>query len=94
MQRIRIKSKTDEKTWSEKEYRHTIDLATKAVEALFNLNAELNPKTDELEVLTDSAIDDIVRVIWVLNECKKEYWPFKRKILEAIEAKMKEEPGP
>lgn len=91
MQRVRMKNKTDEKTWSEKEYQHTIGLATKAVEALFNLNVELTPKIDELRLLTDGALDDIVRVIWILHECKKEYWVFKREFLEAIKAKMKEE---
>ena len=91
MQRVRMKNKTDEKTWSEKEYQHTIGLATKAVEALFNLNVELTPKIDELRLLTDGALDDIVRVIWILHECKKEYWIFKREFLEAIEVKMKEE---
>lgn len=91
MQRVRMKNKTDEKTWSEKEYQHTIGLATKAVEALFNLNVELTPKIDELRLLTDGALDDIVRVIWILHECKKEYWVFKREFLEAIEVKMKEE---
>lgn len=91
MQRVRMKNKTDEKTWSEKEYQHTIGLATKAVEALFNLNVELIPKIDELRLLTDGALDDIVRVIWILHECKKEYWVFKREFLEAIEVKMKEE---
>ena len=91
MQRVRMKNKTDEKTWSEKEYQHTIGLATKAVEALFNLNVELTPKIDELRLLTDGALDDIVRVIWILHECKKEYWVFKREFLEAMEVKMKEE---
>lgn len=91
MQRIRMKNRTVERTWSEKEYQHTIGLATKAVEALFNLNVELTPKIDELRLLTDGALDDIVRVIWVLNECKKEYWVFKQEFLEAIKAKMKEE---
>lgn len=91
MQRIRMKNKTDEKTWSEKEYQHTIGLATKAVKALFNLNVELTPKIDELRLLTDGALDDIVRVIWILHECKKEYWVFKREFLEAIEVKTKEE---
>ena len=91
MQHARMKNKTDEKTWSEKEYQHTIGLATKAVEALFNLNVELTPKIDELRLLTDGALDDIVRVIWILHECKKEYWVFKREFLEAIEVKMKEE---
>lgn len=93
MQRVRMKNKTDEKTWSEKEYQHTIGLATKVVEALFNLNVELTPKIDELRLLTDGALDDIVRVIWILHECKKEYWVFKREFLKAIEVKMKEELG-
>lgn len=91
MQRVRMKNKTDEKTWNEKEYQHTIGLATKAVEALFNLNVELTPKIDELRLLTDGALDDIVRVIWILHECKKEYWVFKREFLETIEVKTKEE---
>lgn len=90
MQRIRMKSKTDEKHGAKKEYQHTIGLATKAVEALFNLNVEITPKIDELRVLTDGALDDIVRVIWICNECKKEYWIFKREFLEAIETKIKE----
>ena len=94
MQRIRMKNKTDEKTWSEKEYQHTIGLATKAVKALLVMEQkekEFFPRIEEVEISTYGAIDDVIRIIWILHECKKEYWVFKREFLEAIEVKMKEE---
>ena len=94
MQHARMKNKTDEKTWSEKEYQHTIGLATKAVKALLVMEQkekEFFPRIEEVEISTYGAIDDVIRIIWRLTMSKKAYPPFKRDFLKAMETKMKEE---
>ena len=90
----KIIKKTVERTWSEKEYQRMIGLATNAVKALLALKqkeAEPTPKIVELELLTNCALDDIIRVIWRLTKSEKTYGTFKRDFLEALEEKMKNE---
>ena len=86
-----MKNETIERTWSKKEYQHTIGLATKAVKYLLFMEQkekEFTPRIEEAEVSTVCAIDDLVRVIWRLTECKKEYGIFKRDFLEAIKKEL------
>ena len=87
-----MKNEMIERTWSKKEYQHTIGRATTGVRALLTLKNRLEDYTKERqEGLINLAINDVIRVIWKLTASKKKYKEFRKDYLEALEEKMKNE---
>ena len=84
-----MKNEMIERTWSKKDFQHTIGRATTGVRALLTLKNRLEDYTQEW--LFDRAIDDVICVIWKLTASKKKYKEFRKDYLEAMDAKMKEE---
>lgn len=78
-----MKNEMVEKTWSMKDYQHTIGIASRGITDLLYLKYGLEDYTqDEQKDIINWAIDRQVAVLWRLGDRIEPYKQFKEKLLK------------
>lgn len=74
---------TIERTWSMKDYQHTIGISSRGITDLLHLKYGLEDyNQDEQKEIIDRVIDRQVRVLWRLGDRIEPYEQFKEKLLK------------
>ena len=78
-----MKNEMVERTWSKKDYKHTIGISSRGITDLLHLKYGLEDyNQDEQKEIIDRVIDRQVRVLWRLGDRIEPYKQFKEKLLK------------